>query len=407
MTKRRILAYAAAALLAVTAVVAAFEWRSVSRLMFARGLFSGANQVEHFRSMASIFPVHVVHKSTASFQFATGAPLNLPLTFSHAGNSENTAAFLTGTDTTGLLILHDDKLVYEHYWLGNNAATQWIAWSVSKSFTSALFGIAVHSGAIASIEDLVTRYVPELKGSAYDGTRIKDVLQMSSGASWNEDYSNPDSDINRFGRTFALGGSLDAFAATLTRQFPPGTFNRYNTMDSQVLGMILRRATGKAETEYLQEQIWSPLGMESDAYWITDDKGMEFAGGGLNATLRDFAKLGQLYLHDGNWNGTQIIPAEWVHASVTPDAPHLMPGKRASSDSAWGYGYQWWVPDNSGAFSAVGVFNQFVYVNPALHLVIAKTSANHIYGTTNDESSYREDEHIAFFKSIERALENP
>jgi CubicO group peptidase (beta-lactamase class C family) len=407
VTKRRILLYAVAALMVLLALAAAFERRNINRLMFARGLFSGANQVEHFRSMRSIFPVTVVHKSAAPYVFPVGNALTLPKSFDYAAGREDTSNFLSSTDTTGLLILHDDKVVYEQYWLGNSAGTQWIAWSVSKSFTSALFGIAVHSGAIASIEDQVTKYVPELKGSAYDGTRIKDVLQMSSGASWNEDYSDPHSDINRFGRTFALGGSLDAFAATLTRQFPPGTFNRYNTMDSQVLGMILRRVTGKTETEYVQEKIWSPLGMESDAYWMTDDQGMEFAAGGLNATLRDLAKLGALYMHEGNWNGTQIVPAEWVHASVTPDAPYLMPGKRASSDSIWGYGFQWWVPDMSGAFSAIGIFNQFVYVNPALHLVIAKTSANHRYGTTDNESSDREAEHFSFFKAIEQAVVTP
>ena len=265
-------------------------------------------------------------------------------------------------------------------------------------------GVAVHDGTIASIEDPITKYLPELAGSAYDGPRIKDALQMSSGASWNEDYSNSGSDVNRFGRTFALGGSLDAFVSTLTREHVPGSFNRYNSMDAQVLGMIIRRITGKSEAEYLQEKLWSPLGMESDAYWVTDDKGVEFAAGGLNATLRDFAKLGRLYLNDGRWNGVQIVSPEWVHASVTPDAPHLMPGKRASSDSAWGYGFQWWVPDTSGAYSAVGVYNQFIYVNPALHLVIAKTSANHTYGLKDDEASDREDEHIAFFHAIERDL---
>ena len=147
--------------------------------------------------------------------------------------------------------------------------------------------------------------------------------------------------------------------------------------------------------------------MESDAYWVTDDQGVEFAAGGLIATLRDFAKLGRLYANEGRWNEVQVVPAAWVQASVTPDAPHLMPGKRASSDSAWGYGFQWWVPDAGGAFSAVGIYNQFVYVNPSLHLVIAKTSANHRYGLKDDESSDREDEHIAFFKAIERALAAP
>jgi CubicO group peptidase (beta-lactamase class C family) len=403
-TARRIAAYITAAVIVSVAVAVAIEWRDIGRVLFARSMFSGRDQVENFRSMHSMFAGHVVHRAAKPYLFAEGTRLSLPKTFLNAGKTEDTESFLAATDTTGLLILKDDKLVFEQYWRGNSAGTAWIAWSVSKSFTSALVGIAVHDGAIASIEDPITKYVPELKGSAYDAVRIKDALQMSSGARWNEDYSDSQSDVNRFGRAFALGGSLDAFAATLTREFPPGTFNRYNSMDAQVLGMILRRTTGKTETDYLQEKLWAPLGMESDAYWITDNEGVEFAAGGLNATLRDFAKLGRLYMNGGLWNGTQIVPSEWVHASVTPDAPHLMPGKRASSDSTWGYGYQWWVPDGSGAFSAVGIYNQFVYVNPALHLVIAKTSANHNYGRTNDESSYREDEHIAFFKAIERAL---
>jgi CubicO group peptidase (beta-lactamase class C family) len=303
------------------------------------------------------------------------------------------------------LILHHDKLVFEQYWRGNDATTQWIAWSVTKSFISALAGIAVHSGAISSIEDPVIHYLPQLRGTAYDGARVKDVLQMSSGASWSENYSDAKSDVNRFGRTFALGGSMDEFVKTLTREHPPGTFNRYNSMDAQVLGMLLRRATGVAETAYLQAELWTPMGMESDAFWVTDDRGTVFAAGGLCATLRDLAKLGRLYLNYGNWNGTQIVPAEWVKASITPDAPHLLPGKRANADSAWGYGYQWWVPDDSGAYAAVGIYNQFVYVNPKLQLVIAKTSANHTYGMQDNESSDREDEHLAFFKAIERALD--
>ena len=377
------------------------------RVVFVRSMFGGGDQVENFRSVRSIFPGRIVSRSARPFTFAGGAPLALPRTFPNAGSLEDTAAFLDATDTTGLLILKDDKLVLERYWRGNTAATPWPAWSVSKSFTSALVGIAIRDGAIAGIEDPVIRYLPELAGSAYDGARIKDVLQMSSGASWSEDYSDPDSDVNRFGRTFALGGSLDAFVGTLSPEFAPGTFNRYNSMDAQVLGMILRRVTGRPEADYLSEKLWSPLGMEGDAFWVTDDEGVEFAAGGLSATLRDFAKLGRLYLNGGRWNGVQVVPADWVRASVTPDAPHLLPGPRASSDSAWGYGFQWWLPDDSGAFAAVGIYNQLVYVNPARDLVIAKSSANHRYGLKADEASGRQDAHIAFFHAIERALAHP
>ena len=374
------------------------------RHLFVRSMFGGGDQIESFRSVRSIFPGRTVRRSARPFAFADGVPMTLPETFPNAGAVEITATFLDATDTTGLLILEDDKLVFEQYWRGNSVATPWTAWSVSKSFTSALVGIAIHDGAIAGIEDAVIRYVPELAGSAYDGPRIKDVLQMSSGASWSEDYSDPDSDVNRFGRTFALGGSLDAFVGTLRREYAPGTFNRYNSMDAQVLGMVLRRVTGTSGADYLQEKLWSPLGMESDGFWVTDDDGVEFAAGGLSATLRDFAKLGRLYLNGGRWNGVQLVPADWVRSSVTPDAPHLVPGLRASSDSTWGYGFQWWVPDRSGAFAAAGIYNQFVYVNPARHLVIAKISANRRYGLTADEASGRQDAHIAFFHAIERQL---
>jgi hypothetical protein len=229
---------------------------------------------------------------------------------------------------------------------------------------------------------------------------------MSSGARWNEDYGDSHSDVVRFGRTVAFGGSLDAFAGTLPREHAPGTYLRYNTMDTQVLGMVLRRATGMPLSAYLSTRLWKPLGMQDDAYFLTDRKGVEFAAGGLNATLRDDARLGLLYAHFGNWQGTQIIPQEWVRASITPDAPQLMPGRRASSTEIWGYGYQWWVPDLRGEFVAVGIFNQFVYVNPAQHLVIAKSSANHAYGTAPgyDETRDREGGHLALFKAIEAAL---
>ena len=231
---------------------------------------------------------------------------------------------------------------------------------------------------------------------------------MSSGARWNEDYSDPQSDVVRFGHAVAFGQSLDAFVATLPREHAPGTYLRYNSMDTQVLGMVLRRATGMSLAAYLSSRLWQPLGMQEDAYYLTDRRGVEFAAGGLNATLRDYARLGLLYTRYGNWNGVQIIPREWVRASITPDAPQLMPGRRASSTEIWGYGYHWWIPDLQGVYVAVGVFNQFIYVNPRERLVIAKSSANHTYGTGRgyDENRDREATHLALFKAIEAALSN-
>ena len=200
---------------------------------------------------------------------------------------------------------------------------------------------------------------------------IKHVLQMSSGVGFNEDYGDPFSDINRMGPTMALGSLLD-FAATLERARPPGTLQHYVSVDTQVLGTILVRATGQDLTAYASEKIWQPLGMEFDAVWLLDGTGMEWAFGGLNVSLRDFARFGWLYLNGGSRNGRQIVPEAWVHASITPDAPHLMPG-----DDRMGYGYQWWIPAGSdGDFMALGVYGQNIYVDPKSELVIVKNSAD-------------------------------
>jgi CubicO group peptidase (beta-lactamase class C family) len=231
--------------------------------------------------------------------------------------------------------------------------------------------------------------------------RIKDILQMSSGARWNEDYSDPRSDVMQLGIIMAVGGDLKAFVATLEREREPGTYNQYNSMDTQVLGLLLVNATGRPIFDYMQEKLWHRLGMESDAFWIVDSKKMEVAFFGLNATARDYAKLGELYRLGGYWQGTEIVPQEWVEASLLPDAPHLLPGDNPLSDHGMGYGYQWWLMDGEdGEYSAIGVYNQFIYVNPTQDLVIVKLSANNTYGMTDEEESYREFETIEIFRAI-------
>jgi len=185
---------------------------------------------------------------------------------------------------------------------------------------------------------------------------------------------------------------------------PPLGYTSHCQLSTKRPFLVLRHATGKSLSAYLEEKIWSRIGAARDGYWVLDDTGAELAAGGVNVTLRDYAKFGLLYLNEGNWNGVQIVPRDWVAASHRPDAPQLMPGKRDTSDSAWGYGYLWWVPVTAdGPYSAVGIYNQFVYIDPARHLVIAKTSANHAYGTDNTEKSFREDETIALFEAIAAA----
>ena len=337
-------------------------------------LFDEDRIVENFRGFKDIWPVSTMTASSQPHKYPQGNEIKLPDDFQYNGQSYNTDQFLKDSWTTGFLVIQNDSIVYEKYYLGNTESTQNISWSMAKSFISALFGIAMQENYISDVMKPVEAYVPELKGTAYGTVRIKDVLQMSTGVKFNEDYGDFDSDINRWGRGFALGGSQDEFAGTLERELEPGTVNHYVSINTHVLGMILTRATGRSITDYMQEKLWEPLGMEYDAYWLKDGEDMEMVLGGLNTTLRDYAKIGSLFMHKGNWNGKQLIPEPWIRASLTPDAPHVQPGEE------FGYGYQWWIPESDeGEFMAVGIYNQNIYINPTSKTVIVKLSANPRY----------------------------
>lgn len=397
-------------LVASVAIVGVAKWREVKRAQFVASMFSGADEVENFRNMNAIFPTRNIARAGEPFLFPKGEPLTLPATFAFDGKTLETEKLLSETDTTALVVIHRGKIVFEQYWLGTDKATRTISWSVGKSFISALVGIAVHEGKIKSIDDLITDYAPELKGTGYDGVTIKNALQMSSGVGWNEDYSDQNSDIARFGRTLAFGGSMVEFAKTLKREKTPGTYNLYNSMDAQVLGLVLKNATGETPSDYLSDKIWSKIGAEHDAYWVLDDAGNELAAGGVNVTARDYAKFGLLCLNEGKWNGEQLVPAAWVKASHTPDASYLMPGRnehKSETSFGMGYGYLWWIPDVvDGPYSAIGIYNQFIYVDPAHDAVIVKTSANHSYASDETEASYREGETFALFRAIADKLDD-
>jgi CubicO group peptidase (beta-lactamase class C family) len=370
----------------------------MNRADYIASLFTGAPQHETFGRLRDFMPVADMSAAPAPLAFPDGAPLALPADYDHLGHRRDTATLLGETDTMALLVLVDGAVRHERYAAFGGRQVQWVSMSVAKSFVSALIGIAVGEGAIASIEAPVTQHLPELAGTAYDGVRIRDILQMSSGVGWNEDYSDPGSDINRFAEVSASGGAMSGFIPTLRRETAPGTVNHYNSMDTQVLGMLLRAATGRTIADYMRDKLWHPLGMESPGHWLLDDTGMEMAYACLNATARDYAKIGELYRLGGAWRGRQIVPADWVEASLTADAPHLMP---ARVDPLFGYGYQWWlIAGAEGEFAAIGVYNQFVYVNPARRVTIIKLSASRTYGTTDDETSYREHETIALFRAI-------
>ncbi len=366
-------------------------------------LFSGEPQHDAFRRMGDFFPTSDLTAATEPHVFPVGAPLGLPETYEFGGATRSTADFLVDTDTAALLVIHEGTQRYEQYWLTGGRDVQWISWSMAKSFVSALIGIAIDEGHISSINDTVSSYVPELAGSAYDGVSIRSILQMSSGARWNEDYSDPNSDVARLGATLSGIGSLLEFVGGMECEREPGTNCHYNSADTQVLGHMLIAATGRTITDYMQEKLCDPLGMESPGKWMLDAVGVEMAFGGLNLTARDYAKLGELFRQNGEWNGKQIVPAAWVAASTSSDEAHMQVGQILDGTEVFpfGYAYQWWVPEGSdGVFTAIGIYNQFIFVDPANGATVVKLSANHRYGLSPHESDDREGETAAFIRSV-------
>ena len=364
-------------------------------------LFDADVIVHNFSHMRDIAPTKVIARQGPVNTFSSQEQ-PLPDTFLYKGEQRKLGDFLTDSGTTALVVIQGNTITHESYYQGTQATDYRISWSMAKSFLSAIFGVAVDEGAINDLDAPVTDYVPSLKGSGYDGVSIKNVLQMSSGVYFNEDYGDFNSDINRFGRIMALGGSFDDFAASLTSEREQGTFMHYVSIDTHVIGMVLRAATGKSIVEYFDEKLWSKLGAEQDAIYVTDSTGEPMVLGGLNLISRDYARLGTLYRDRGVLNGEQIIPADWIEKSITPDAPHLMPGKRDSADTNFGYGYQWWLPeDPDQEFLAIGIYGQYIYIDRKHDVVIVKNSADRNFMENDFESK---DVAVAAFRAIANSL---
>ena len=385
------------------AVVGATQAEKLARLYHTVTLFNANVIVGNFSNMESMYDVVEIKPSGPASRFSQ-QPQPLPTEFTFKGNTRSVNNFLDETSTTALLVVKGNTITFEDYYQGTTATDRRISWSLAKSFLSALFGIAVHDGDIESIHDPVTKYVPELNGTGYDNVAIKDVLQMSSGVGFNEDYDDFHSDINRFGRTFAVGGSFDNFAKSLQRAREPGKVLHYVSIDTHVVGMVLRAATGRDIVDYFDDKLWSKIQPEDSVLYIIDKQNEPMVLGGMNLRTRDFTRFGQLYLNKGKWRDTQVVPESWVKASVTPDAPHLMPGDRETANTNLGYGYQWWIPENADQeFMGLGIYGQFLYVNQQANVVIVKNSA-HLDFTKNDYESTAET--VEFFRAVVASLEN-
>jgi CubicO group peptidase (beta-lactamase class C family) len=328
--------------------------------------------VSTFRNIDRLFPVRTIK--------AGDTPRDLPeepqdlaakVSFDIDGKTYDLYDFLALDNVTGLIVLKDGAVVYETYQRGNTPDTRWMSMSVAKSITSTLVGAAIKDGHIGSLDDMVVDYVPSLKGSAYDGVSIHDILLMASGVQWNETYTDPQSDRRDLLRAQIAqepGAAMKVMAA-LPRASEPGTAHTYSTGETQVLGEIVRGAVDKPLAEYLSEKIWQPYGMEADAnWWLDSPDGVEIGGSGLSATLRDFARFGQFFLEGGVIDGQPVLPEGWTEEAGKP--------QKLKDGTTIEYGLMWWpgwtepsIADK--AFAAIGIQGQNIYINPTKNIVIA------------------------------------
>lgn len=302
-------------------------------------------------------------------------------------------AYMKTQRTAGLVVVQDGKIRLEKYGLDFDGNGRWTSFSVAKSLTSTLAGAALKDGHIKSLQDKVTVYIPEMKGSAYDDVTVEQLLTMTSGVKWNEDYEDRNSDVARFNAHKAEPG-IDvtvSYMRTLPREAPAGTKWVYKTGETNLIGVLVSKATKKSLSAYLSEKIWAPYGMEQDASWLLGSTGHEISGCCVQASTRDFARVGQFILDGGKIGGASIVPDDWFASATTKRADIGMPGR--------GYGYQWWTYDD-GTFAAQGIFGQGIFVDAKRKLVIASNSN---WPRATDEKSANDRQ--AFYKMVQQAID--
>ena len=337
-------------------------------------MFAG-DHFSNFRNMDRFVPTSVMTPSPEPWRLGASSDA-LAFRGDFLGRETSLEDFIALSNTSAFLVIRDGVVIYERYAHGDSPTSLHTSFSVAKSFTSALIGVALGEKKIEDLSDPIRKYLPELTSPTFDGVTVRHVLQMSSGVQFDENYSDPDSDINKMVGQVPPMTYLE-YINTLGRSQAPGTFNHYASINTQLLGILLIRVTGESLTDYMTSRLWHPLGMEQRGLWTLDGQGFELAMGGLAASARDYAKLGLLYLNGGKRGERQILPEGWTKESVTPDQPHLMPGENEGSSNTGGYMYQWWTPRKwDGDFLARGIWGQNVYVHPGNKVVIVKLAAD-------------------------------
>ncbi|GAA3981981.1 serine hydrolase [Comamonas faecalis] len=327
---------------------------------------------------------HTAQPAATPRALPAGTPLKLDL---------DVDAFMAGQRSAALLIVQGGQLRLERYGLGFDGSGRWTSFSVAKSFTSTLVGAALKDGLIKSMDDKVSDYLPDMKGSAYEEVSVRQLLTMTSGVAWNEDYADPQSDVARFNNHQPEPGvdALVSYMRRLPRAAPAGERWNYSTGETNLVGVLLAAAIDKPLAQYLQEKIWQPAGMEQQATWLLSKSGIEISGCCIQATPRDYARLGQFILEGAQVGGQAIVPDGWLHEATHKQADIGTPGR--------GYGYQWWTYDD-GSFTARGIFGQGIFIDPARQLVIV-TNADWPTAREPQAMAARE----AFYQAVQAAVD--
>jgi CubicO group peptidase (beta-lactamase class C family) len=369
----------------------------------ARQVFDGAMlpgvEVVTFEHSDTLFPVNRVPRGGAARPLLPAAKQLKNVHFQSRGAGYDLFDYLADNRVAGLLILKDGKVAFEDYELGAGPATRWISFSMAKSVASTLVGAALQQGLIAGLDDPLTHYLPQLKGGPYDGVSIRNIMQMASGVKWNETYTDPHSDRRKLleKQLERKPGSIVAYMNTLSKAGPPGSIWNYSTGESFLVGALLEAATHKPLATYLSQTLWSRLGMEHDAtWWVEAPGGMGLAGSGLGATLRDYGRFGLLVEQDGLIDGQRVVPAGWFQQA---GSAHVIGGQSVD------YGYLWWPvpagdPIHRGAFQAIGIFGQHLYINPHQKLVIVVLSAR-----PKPDAAFSPVDDLSFFAAVAKSLQ--
>lgn len=302
----------------------------------------------------------VIEAGDATYPLPDGEPLDL--------GDFDLNAFADAQNSAAIVIVLDGQVVLERYDRDLTAQGRWTSFSVAKSLTSTLVGAAIADGDIGSVDDPVTQYLPDLSGSAYDGVSIRQLLTMTSGIQWNEDYTDPESDVARFNEHESTEEGVDAlvdYMRQLPRDAEPGTRWQYNTGETNMIGMLVREATGKNLADYLSEKVWAPFGMEQDATWLLSNTGSEISGCCIQASTRDMARFGLFVMGGGEAGGEQMVPEGWFEEATQ--------SLYETGGRSVGYGYQWWTYPGA-AYAARGLFGQGIFIDPSRNLIIASNA---------------------------------